>query len=421
MVKWFLVIIKGVFMKYTYIILWGLSLTHVVIYQADFKLGLENIPGSFLQKLRLNNNALSRIGLITNQTGKDQQGRRNIDILLAYDLPITCIFAPEHGFSGVVLAGKEVNGSVDEKTNIPVVSLYGKGSGKRITKDTVSNIDVLMFDIQDSGMRHYTYISTLLRAMEAAAEFDKRIVVLDRPNPLGFRMEGPLVEKDLHSFISIASIPLRHGMTIGELAWYFNLYVLKAPAKLHVIKMKNYNRGVGLNNVLPEALSPNIQHIQSCYGYSFLGLLGEIAPFNVGVGTDMAFRCILLPRALAVKSSIWKQVQKLLASYGIKSSPHICLNYKGQHSGLSLRIDDINTVASFSLLLDLLQFFQNTGMRFSYSPMFNKAVGTKDVRKMMSGMFERVRLSHITQTNLQEFFNKARQVFMYEPLPHVGN
>ena len=410
---------KGVFMKCTHIILWGLSLTHAVIYQADFKLGLENIPDSFLQKLRLHGSALSRIGLITNQTGKDQQGKRNVDILLAHDLHIIRIFAPEHGLSGVVLAGKEVNGSVDEKTNIPVISLYGKDTGKRITKDTVSNVDVLIFDIQDSGMRHYTYISTLLHAMEAAAEFDKRIVVLDRPNPLGFRMEGPLVEKDLRSFISIASVPLRHGMTIGELAWYFNLYVLKTPAKLHVIKMKDYNRGVGLNNVLPEALSPNIQHIQSCYGYSFLGLLGEIAPFDVGVGTDMAFRCILLPRTLAVKLSTWKQVQKLLASYGIKSFPHKCLNCKGQHIGLSLHIDDINRVASFSLLLDLLQFFQNTGIRFSYSPMFNKAIGTKCVRKMMSGVFERAQLSHITQTNLQQFFNKARQVFMYEPFPHI--
>jgi len=407
-------------MKYAHGILWCLSLIHTVTCQVGFKLGLENIHGS-LQKLRLRDSALSRIGLITNQTGKDQKGRRNIDILLADGFHITYIFAPEHGLSGVVLAEKEVKGSVDEKTNIPVISLYGKGTGKRITKDTVSNIDVLMFDIQDSGMRHYTYISTLLRAMEAAAKFDKSIVVLDRPNPLGLRMEGPLVEKDLHSFISIASVPLRHGMTIGELAWYFNLYVLETPAKLHVIKMKGYNRSVGLNNVLPEALSPNIQHIQSCYGYSFLGLLGEIAPFNVGVGTDMAFRCILLPCSLAVKSSMWKQVQTLFASYGIKSSPHTCSNYKGRHIGLSLHIDDINSVASFPLLLDLLQFFQNAGIQFSYSPMFNKAIGTKDVRKMMSGMFERVLLSHITQTNLQQFFNKARQVFMYEPFPHIEN
>ena len=335
---------------------------------------------------------------------------------------ITRIFTPEHGLNGVALAGNSVQDSIDEKTKIPVVSLYGKGSGKQITQEVVNDIEALFFDIQDSGMRHYTYISTLLRAMQVAAQHNKLMVVLDRPNPLGLRMEGPLVEDGLHSFISIASIPLRHGMTVGELAWYFNLHVLENPAKLHVIPMKNYDRQVGLNGTLPQPLSPNIQHIQSCFGYSFLGLLGEIEPFKVGVGTDMAFRCILLPASLPFSKEHWGRLQELLKSYGITSSrySYVTKKKRQRYVGLKLHIQDINTVTSFPLLLALLQFFNNTGLHRSYSPMFNKAVGTKGVRKVMSGKWQQEQLFQMTHADIQAFFNKARSVFIYKPFPQIG-
>ncbi len=404
-------------MKYMPIIFLSLSfITRTVVSQTNFKLGLENIPDSFLQQLRT-----SCIGLITNQTGKDQQGNRNMDVLLERGLNITHIFAPEHGLNGTVDAAKEIYNGADQKTNIPVLSLYGNRTGKIISTKSLNNIDVLIFDIQDSGMRHYTYISTLLRTMEAAAEYNKRIVVLDRPNPLGFRMEGPLVEDDLHSFISIASVPLRHGMTVGELAWYFNLYILKTPAKLQVITMHNYDRRMGLNNTLPQPLSPNIQHIQSCYGYSFLGLLGEIEPFDVGVGTPRAFQCILLPATISFAQKKWQELQELLLSYNIKSRPysHINKKKKQEYAGLALQINDINTLASFPLLLSVLRFFSQAEVPLSYSPMFNKAVGSKTVRKMLEDRLDYNSFIQSIHMQLIHFFNNARNTFLYKPYPHI--
>lgn len=117
--------------------------------------------------------------------------------------------------------------TVDAKTKLPVISLYGKYTGKNFDLAIVKEIDLFIFDIQDIGMRHYTYISTLLELLKMAEQHNKSVVVFDRPNPLGARMEGPVVESDLISFISAAAIPLRHGMTVGELARYFNRFVLE--------------------------------------------------------------------------------------------------------------------------------------------------------------------------------------------------
>src|ERR1700722_2326786 len=181
------------------------------------KLGLENIEDAMWLKLGNSANKKASIGLITNHTGKNQQGSRTIDVLLQRGLAIKKIFVPEHGLDGQLAAEKEVKDSIDAKTNISVVSLYGQGTGKKIPAQKLKDIDVLIFDMQDSGMRHYTYVSTLLYVLEAAGMYNKSLIVLDRPNPLGVRMEGPLVDNFQKSFISVASIPLRHGMTIGEL------------------------------------------------------------------------------------------------------------------------------------------------------------------------------------------------------------
>jgi uncharacterized protein YbbC (DUF1343 family) len=170
---------------------------------SSFKLGVENIPASLFKKICLDKkNDKCSIGLITNQSGADQKGTRTIDILMQrHDCNLKYIFVPEHGFTGVG-AERDVDDSVDAKTNIPIISLYGNGSGKMIAPHYSKAIDVFVFDIQDSGMRHYTYISTLLNTMKIAAEHNKPFVVLDRPNPLGSVMEGPLVDTSLISFIS---------------------------------------------------------------------------------------------------------------------------------------------------------------------------------------------------------------------------
>jgi uncharacterized protein YbbC (DUF1343 family) len=390
--------------------------------ESSFKLGVENIPVSLFKKVCPHKKHDSCVvGLITNQTGVDQKGNRTIDIFANRKCTLKYIFAPEHGLNGV-LAERDVHDSLDKKTGIPIISLYGNGSGKMIAPEYMNNIDFLMFDIQDSGMRHYTYISTLLNTMKIAAEHNKPFVVLDRPNPLAGVMEGPLVAPELISFISIASIPLRHGMTIGELAWYFNKHILEKPAALHVVKMKDYDRAQGFVGDLIHQLSPNLQSLQSCYGYSFLGLLGEIEPFDIGVGTHMAFRCIALPESMHVSHEVWNRLQLLLSSFGIKSFHYHHINPKNKRAsrGLRLEFSDINDLHAFELFITILQFFKNEKITFSFSAAFNKAVGTKNVQELIAGTLSERLFFKQTHNDLQKFHKRARRSFFYQPVPVVA-
>ena len=389
-----------------------------------FRLGLESIPATFLQNMNAASDQPFRVGLITNQTGKDQNGQRNLDLLVQRGIRVTKIFAPEHGFSGAVEAAHEVKDSKDVATGIEIVSLYGDGTGRTISGDHLSGVDVLVFDIQDSGMRHYTYISTLLHAMQAAADHDKQFVVLDRPNPLGWQMEGPLVDPEIQnvkSFIAAAPIPLRHGMTIGELAWFYNKHVLTKPAKLHVVKMQNYDRRHGLSVCPMTALSPNLQTVASCHGYSFLGLLGEIRPFDVGVNTDKAFQTIMLPEKLFMPDK-WKQVENLLNKYGIRSVQSV-MREKGKkaekYCGIHFEITDINSTSSFNLLLSLLNFFKSEGIELKFSNFFDRAIGTEHVRNHVVEGKNHAVLATKINTDLDSFYAKAVDCFMYEPLPRV--
>lgn len=413
---------KTIFHKKFLCSLIAFSSAYIVSDDIPFKLGVENIPTSLFKKVcphKKNDSCM--VGLITNQTGVDQKGVRTIDILVQRGCALRYIFAPEHGLNGV-LAERDVHDSVDKKTGVPIISLYGNGSGKMIAPEYLNTIDFLMFDIQDSGMRHYTYISTLLNTMKIAAEHNKPFVVLDRPNPLAKVMEGPLVAPELISFISIAPIPLRHGMTIGELAWYFNKHVLDKPAVLHVVKMKNYNRTQGFVGELVHQLSPNLQSLQSCYGYSFLGLLGEIEPFDVGVGTPMAFRCIALPENMHVPHDVWERLQTILSSFGVQSFPyhHINTKNKKKNRGLRLEFSDINDLHAFELFITILQFFKKEKITFSFSAAFNKAVGTKDVQELIAGnVSERQFFRHIHK-DLQRFHRRAQSSFFYQPAPVIA-
>jgi len=386
----------------------------------SFKLGVENISVSWLKKFCSNKkNEKCVIGLITNQTGVNQKGERTIDILMQRDdCRLKYIFTPEHGFNGIS-AERDVPDSVDATTSIPIISLYGHGSGKMIAAEYIHNVDCFIFDIQDSGMRHYTYISTLLNAMKIIGEHNKPFIVLDRPNPLATVMEGPLVDPSLISFISIASIPLRHGMTIGELARYFNKHVLEKPINLQVIKMKNYDRTQGFMGNFLHQLSPNLQSLQSCYGYSFLGLLGEVEPFDVGVGTPQAFQCIMLPQAKNISADVWTRLQELLDSFGIKSYFYHHKNKKNKKNskGLRLEFTRIDKIHSFDVLVAVLQFFKKEEIPFSFSAAFNKAVGTKKVQEVLAGIIPQELFFKEISHDLEQFYKKARSSFLYSPRP----
>lgn len=384
---------------------------------AEFKLGVENIPDTLL-------NAYSKkklsIGLVTNQTGKDQKGNRTVDILLKKGFKVSALFAPEHGADGKLDLERDVKDGIDVKTGLPVISLYKNGRGKKIEAESVKNIDAFFFDIQDSGMRHYTYISTLFMVLQAAAQEKKRVVVLDRPNPLGKTMEGPLVDPTLISFISIAPIPLRHGMTVGELAEYFNNHVLEKKAHLIVVPMKEYDRSYGLAD-LHAPLSPNIASKASCHGYCFLGLLGEVAPFDVAVGTPDAFQVIALPESLAVSPSAWQQLAAQLKIYGINCVSHkfYCERKKEMHVGLKLSMPNINQVSAFNAFLTTVATMKKAGAPIDFKPVFDKAAGSKQVRLFLMGIMSYQEMIDDITSGLQAFFQKAQSVFKYLPHPEL--
>ena len=389
-----------------------------------YTLGVENITDFFLQKITPENNKNYRVALVSNQTSIDQHGNRTVDILLSHGLRVLYILAPEHGFEGTVPAGKPVGFCTDQKTSIPIESIYGTGgdvtiSGKYINQSILDQVDVIFFDLQDSGMRHYTYISTLLCVLEGAAARGKVCVVLDRPNPLGGIMEGPLVDPEFKSFISIAPIPLRHGMTIGEIATFFNKYVLKKPAQLHVLKMKEYDRRPMQNILKP--LSPNLPTIKSCYGYSFLGILGEIEPFDVGVGTAHPFQLILLPETCHFPQYEWVKFRMMLANNGIQTANYSYFNAKKQKNftGVQLKIEDMLDISSFQVLLEILDFFKNFHIPFLFSKTFNKAMGTDLVQKLCMKGCTRWTLRQKVNTDLMSFYTKAKRCFLYEPYPTI--
>ncbi len=228
-----------------------------------------------------------RVGLVINQTSMVGDASL-LDVLLAKQVNVTKIFVPEHGFRGREDAGAKVDNSVDSATGLPVVSLYGKH--KKPTADDLKDIDVLVYDLQDVGVRFYTYISTLEYCMEACAENGKQFIVLDRPNPNGFYVDGPVLETENKSFVGMQAIPIVYGMTAGEYAkmlvgekWFNKA----SDLNLSVIKCINYTHRKKYK--LPVAPSPNLKTMAAVYAYPSLCLF-EGTIVSVGRGTSMPFQ-----------------------------------------------------------------------------------------------------------------------------------
>jgi len=212
-----------------------------------------------------------------------------VDTLLSLQIAVKKVFAPEHGFRGKADAGEKVSDDVDAKTGLPILSLYGK-KNRKPTPDKLADIDVVVFDIQDVGIRFYTYISTLHYVMEACAEQGKQLIVLDRPNPNGHYVDGPIRKENNKSFIGMHPVPIVHGLTIGEYAKMIigEKWINKAEqCKLEVVKCKNYDHNSMYT--LPIKPSPNLPNASSVYLYPSLCLF-EGTNVSVGRGTDKPFQ-----------------------------------------------------------------------------------------------------------------------------------
>jgi uncharacterized protein YbbC (DUF1343 family) len=242
-----------------------------------------------------------RIGLVTNHTGLAADGSTTIDLLFkAKACKLVALFSPEHGIRGV--EEQNVGSSTDEATGLPIHSLYGET--RRPTPEMLRGLDALVYDIQDVGARFYTYITTLAYTLEAAAKAKIPVFVLDRPNPIGgVSVEGPMLDADKTSFIGYMPLPVRHGMTIGELARYFNSEK-QIGAELHVVQLEGWKRGFFLDDTgqLWVNPSPNMRSLAAALFYPGLCLV-EATNVSLGRGTDRPFEVIgapwIEPRRLA--------------------------------------------------------------------------------------------------------------------------
>ncbi|HEY6233818.1 MAG TPA: DUF1343 domain-containing protein, partial [Candidatus Elarobacter sp.] len=227
--------------------------------------------------------------IVTNQSGVLSSGEPLVDAVHRNSqIAVKALFGPEHGIRGTVLAGETVGSSTDEKTGLPVHSLYGKT--RHPSKEMLDGIDVLLFDIQDVGARPYTYVSTMAYVMESAAQYGKEVWVLDRPNPIGgLLLDGPVLDPKFKSFIGLYPIPERHGMTVGELARMFNEH-FAIGCKLRVIPMQGWTRDMLWSDTTLKWVptSPNMPYARTTLVYLATGLVDE-AGVNNGIGTDRPF------------------------------------------------------------------------------------------------------------------------------------
>ncbi len=290
-----------------------------------FKLGNEVLISKYYHLIEG-----KKVGLVTNQSGVNSQGKSTVDLIAADpSASLAALYGPEHGIDGAATAGEYVKSYVHPQLGIPVYSLYGET--RMPTAEMLSGIDVLLFDIQDIGARTYTYMSTLNYCMVAAQKYNKPVVVLDRPNPVGgVIVDGPVLEDPYITFVGVDNLPTAHGMTAGELARYFNR---KIGADLKVVPMEGYTRKMifqdtGLKWV---QTSPNIPDIASVFGYMSTGL-GE----GTGVYQSDKFKWI---GGKGIESN---RFAELLNSAGLPGVTFVPENI-GDAGGVRLKIEDYHT------------------------------------------------------------------------------
>ena len=296
-----------------------------------------------------------------------------VDTLLTYNIKVKKIFAPEHGFRGSADAGEHVRDSIDEKTKIKIISLYG--DKKKPSTDDLKNIDVVVFDVQDVGARFYTFISTLHYLLEACAENNKQLIVLDRPNPNGWYVDGPVLKKEFQSFVGVAPIPVVHGLTVGEYAQMVNGEKWLPDGKtcnLKVIACLNYNHTMHYD--LPVKPSPNLPNATAVYNYPSICYF-EGTDISVGRGTDFPFQMVGAPTFKERDFSFTPQSKP-----GAKNPPHVnqvCFGFDLR------RVNTTQPGINLSYLLKTYAAFSDTSKFFLPNGFFDKLAGTDELRKQI--------------------------------------
>lgn len=347
-----------------------------------------------------------KIGLITNQTGVNNTGENIITLLSNYkSTNLVALYGPEHGIDGKAKAGDYVESYIHPSLNIPVYSLYG--DTRMPTKDMLSNIDVLIFDIQDIGSRSYTYMSTLNYCMVAASKYNKPIIVLDRPNPLGGEIvDGPILEDKYKTFVGVDNLPICHGMTAGELANFFNR---KIGAKLTVVPMEGYNRNMIFQDTKLKwtQSSPYIPDIDSVFGYSATGL-GE----ETSIRQDDCFKWV---GGTGIDSYKYAE---LLNSANLPGVKFIAEN-KGSSGGVKLQITDYHKFNPAKTSIYTLAYGHSlNNFKVPKSDktivMFDKLMGTDKIGIYLEMGYTPQQIEETYKSDLEEFKKERQKYLIYK-------
>ncbi len=369
-----------------------------------------------------------KVGLITNPTGVDNNLKSTVDIFNeSPEVNLVALYGPEHGIRGSHSAGEYVPFYIDSLTHLPVYSLYGKT--RKPTPAMIKDVDVLVYDIQDIGSRSYTYISTMGLCMEAAAENGKEFIVLDRPNPLGGeRVEGNCVRKGFFSFVSQFKIPYVYGLTAGELALFLNNTVLKQKGlhcKLKVVKMKGWKRKMVFKDtgLFWVPTSPHIPEVNTPFYYAMTGILGELGTISIGVGYTLPFKTIAAEWIDAEKfaDKMNKLNLKGLLFRPISYKPYYAFGKGKVLHGVQIFIsnpDIINlTEVQFKAMEVLHRLYPDKNLfamaDSSRIKMFDKVVGTDEIRKLFENKFDFSKIKKIFNKDAGIFKSKSKKYYLY--------
>ncbi|MDX2367199.1 MAG: DUF1343 domain-containing protein [Colwellia sp.] len=346
-----------------------------------------------------------RVGLVVNQTSQ-VANKHLVDELIANHVQVQTIFAPEHGFRGDHDAGEKFSSSVDEKTGIPLISIYGKN--RKPSAEVMSNLDVIIFDIQDVGVRFYTYISSMHYMMEAASDAGVSFIVLDRPNPNGAFVDGPMLESEFTSFVGMHKIPLIHGMTVAELALMFKgegWLNSTNDLNLTVVSMKNYQRSMAYS--LPIKPSPNLPNDVAINLYPSLGFF-EATPVSIGRGTDFPFQVIGHD-----KVSLGDFEFMPISTPGAASTPKLM---NKSLVGQDLRQRNIKGI-DLSFIITWHQAFQVTKTKFfTRADFMDKLSGTDKLRKAIVAGKTQQEIKQSWQQGLLKFKGLRKPYLLYKDL-----
>ncbi|MBD3231815.1 DUF1343 domain-containing protein [Candidatus Dependentiae bacterium] len=365
-----------------------------------FTIGLESLTN---KNKYTNLKALNYCLISDNSKTFNKVNQQDLDLLLTNSFKIKKIFVPIKNKQANILQKDIILNSANSKIPVYKLNILGNEFPQRYIRD----IDGIIFDLNTIGINYDLAHQSLFKIIELAEKNNKKLIILDRPNILGDKIEGP------------GEIPFRTGLTLGELALYINKYYKKNSINLTIIPMENWKRSNPLQNVKANQISKKTPSINTCYGYSFLNVLNHVKPISIDINSPLAYQVFNLPEDKQLSEWETDYLKKISYKLGFFCKNYI--NKKTQKQGIRIRIkQDINQFSIFNSLLNLLRFLKNRkNINISFSKEFDQIFGTNSVRLYLQDQKTFEEVKNEINKNLNKFYTKAKSCFLYQPYPQI--